>query len=75
MTAVGGAGGGGDDGSGGGPHAEEAVIGAGEDARVLFVGGGVGGGHGEDIDGCDPVVVLEGRGKGWGYAGAEELQR
>lgn len=75
MAAVGGAGGGGDDGSRGGPHAEEAVVGAGKDARVLFVGGGVGGGRGEDVDGCDPVVVLKGRGEGGGDAGAEELQR
>ena len=75
MAAVGGAGGGGDDGAGGGPHAEEAVVGAGEDAGVFFVGRGVGGGCGEDVDSCDPVVVLEGGGEGGGNAGAEELQR
>lgn len=75
MAAVGGAGRGGDDGAGGGPHAEEAIVGAGEDARVLLVGGGVGRGRGEDVNGCDPVVVLEGCGESGGDAGAEELQR
>lgn len=35
----------------------------------------MGGGRGEDVDGCDPVVVLKGRGEGGGDAGAEELQR